>query len=107
MSESPLSYEPYRVSYTERVRNSLRAMTARAIEHGLTKELYQALEALDRRLRTYPQFDEALQELKTGSSKLYVMTIAPLVVRYVIEEEKRVVMVASPIETLPNSGLDP
>jgi len=107
MSEPPTSFVPYQVSYTELVRNELRALAARAKARGLGREVYEALDAIDRQLRTYPQFGEPLRDLKIGAAQLCIATVPPLVVRYVLNEDRRLVIVAIPIQPLPNSGLDP
>lgn len=95
---------PYTVSYSQRVRDELRDLLLRAKAAGVGKEYLQAAKDMDARLKTYPQFGEPIIDLH-DSGKIWVGVVGPLVVRYAIHEERRLVMVAVPIVTLPNSGV--
>jgi hypothetical protein len=101
-SDAPI---PYRVVYSERVRDTLRELVARARESGLGPEVVAAVKEIDRRLRVYPQFGEPLVELTQESGQVWVGAVPPLVVRYAVYEERRLVMVAVPILPMPGSGL--
>jgi hypothetical protein len=82
-------------------------LAARAKERGLGQQVRDALRAIDKQLRIYPQYGEPLQDLKIESAQIRIATFPPLVVRYALFEERRLVIVAIPIQPLPNSGLDP
>jgi hypothetical protein len=98
---------PYAVSYSEHVRQELRALVARARERGLVRDVVGALRDFDARLRVYPQFGEPLRDLAQVPLQLWIGCVAPLVVRYVLDESARVVMVVEPIRPLSRAGLDP
>jgi hypothetical protein len=107
MNDSPnTDAGKYKVSYSKRVRDELRLLIARARSHARAGEVIAALEELDSRLRVYPQFGEPLKDLSRPSASLWIGVIPPLVVRYVLDEETRQVLVGHPIETLPRSGLE-
>jgi hypothetical protein len=106
MSE-PAGTPPYRVAYSGRVRDGLKTLGARAKERGLGKEFLAAVRQLDERLRVYPQFGQPLYNLRLEPAQVWVGVVPPLVVQYSLDEERRLVMVASPIEPLPRSGLEP
>src|SRR5947209_7992755 len=95
---------PYRVSYSQHARNELRALLERAEAAGRGPEYFQAAREIDSRLRIYPQFGEPLIDLTQERGQIYVGIVAPLVVRYVIYEDLRQVMVANPIRELRRSA---
>jgi hypothetical protein len=107
MSEPSGKPALYRVSYSERVRTALRELIARAKNRGLAARILDALKELDKLLHVYPQFGEPLYNLKLEPAQVWVGSIPPLVMRYILDEERRLVMVVEPILPLPNSGLDP
>jgi hypothetical protein len=96
---------PYRVSYSELVRNELRSLLARARGRGLGQQVLAAVKEIDKRLRIYPQFGQPLQDLKLGAGQTWIGTVPPLVVKYVLDEERRQVMVVVPLSPLPELGL--
>jgi len=104
MTDLPTTPIPYRVSYTEQVRQALRPLVARARERGLSQQVLDALKEIDRRLRIYPQFGQPLRDLKLEGTQLWIGVVPPLVVHYVLNEEMRLVMVAVPIVSLRRSG---
>ena len=55
--------EPYRVVYSERVRQRLLVLADVARERGDGEAFLAALSEFDRRLRLYPQFGEPLIDL--------------------------------------------
>jgi len=67
--------------------------------------LAAAIQALDHRLRVYPQFGQPLRDLTVEPAQLWIATVPPLVVKYLLDEERRLVMVVQPITPLPGSGL--
>lgn len=107
MSSPALGPVPYAVSYSEHVRQELRGLVARARERGLVDGVLAALRDLDARLRVYPQFGEPLRDLRHVPLQLWIGCVAPLVVRYVLDESARVVMVVEPIRPFSRKGLDP
>jgi hypothetical protein len=106
MSE-PSNPVPYHVAYSERVREGLRELADRAKVRGLGRAFLAALKDLDRRLRIYPQFGEPLYDLKLEPGQMWIGTIPPLTIRYVLDEQRRQVTVVSPLTPLPGSGLEP
>ena len=105
MSDSS-SPPPYRVSYSERVRNALRDLAERAKARGRVRPFLEALREIDRRLRIYPQFGQPIRDLSQEQSRIWIGVVPPLVVQYVVDDERRVVMVVVPLLPLPKSGLD-
>jgi len=65
--------------------------------------LVEALESLDYRFQVYPQFGEPIIDLRVETGQILLGTAGMLVVRYAIYEERRLVVVTSPM-VLPNSG---
>lgn len=105
MSESSDKPILYRVSYTDFVRNELANLIARAKERGLEAEVREAIRAIDFRLHTFPQFGDPVIDLSLASGQLRIGTVPPLVVKYALYEDLRLVLVTRPIATLPRSGL--
>lgn len=95
----------FEVSYSSRVRLELSRLAARAKARGIGKQLLAALKEIERRLRIYPEFGEPLYDLNLIPGQIWIGTVPPLVVRYLIDFEKRLVIVATPFMPLPNSGL--
>jgi hypothetical protein len=104
MSEPPSGPAPYRVSYSERVRADLVNLAARARASGLGAPFLAAVEEIDQRLRIYPQFGEPLGDLDFPPAQVWIGVVPPLVVRYLLDEQRRLVMVANPFLPLPNAG---
>jgi hypothetical protein len=46
-----------------------------------------------------------LRDLQTAGETLWIGTIPPLVVQYILDEEKRLVFIVVPLNPLPNSGV--
>ena len=65
--------------------------------------MLSALKELDRRLHVYPQFGQPLRDLQLKPAQLWIGVISPLVVRYVLDEERRLVMVVFTYLMLPRS----
>jgi hypothetical protein len=105
VSESSDKPIPYRVSYTDFVRNELANLIARAKERGLDAQVRAAARDIDYRLHVFPQFGDPLIDLSLSPGQLRMFTIAPLVVKYALYEDLRLVLVTIPIATLPRSGL--
>jgi hypothetical protein len=105
VSETSNGPIPYRVVYSEHVRHELQELLARAKEQGLGPQVLAAASEIDRRLHIYPQFGQPLLDLSFVPGQLRIGVIPPLVVRYAIHEEQRLVIVATPLTLLPHSGL--
>ena len=105
MSETSNDPIPYRVVYSERVRNEFKKLVAKAKERGLGDQVLAAMKELDERLHIYPQFGDLLRDLSLGSAQLRIGTVPPLVVRYVLDEKERLVMIVAPALSLTRSGL--
>jgi hypothetical protein len=103
MNEPP---EPYEVSYSRRVHDALRATILRARGTRAEQPIRVAVATLAHRLRIYPQFGQPLYDLSARPARVWIGVVAPLVVLYLLDEENRRVMVARPIQLLPNSGLE-
>jgi hypothetical protein len=105
MSE-PLSPPPlYQVSYSERVRQELLRLARQARAHGLGAEFLAAVREIDRRLHLYPQFGQPLRDLELEPAQLWIGVVLPLVVRYDLDERRRLVLVVSPpFLMLPRTG---
>jgi hypothetical protein len=98
----------YETSYSGRVIDMLREMVARNPAHAAN--ILAAVREIDRRLRIYPQFGEPLRDLSIPGAKLWIATVSPLVVHYILVESddsgrKRQVMVVRPFTALPHTGI--
>jgi hypothetical protein len=96
---------PYRVIYSERVRDALRSLIASARQRGWGAQVIAAVKEMDRVLHIYPQIGQPLRDLQLEPARLWIAVFPPLVVKYFLDEEKRLVMVGVPIQLLPRSGL--
>ena len=86
---------PYRVIYSERVRQRLLALADVARDRGEGEAFLVALKEFHRRLCLYPQFGEPLIDLTQESGQVWIGIIRPLAMRYGVFEERRLVMVAA------------
>ncbi len=105
MSESPGQPQRYRVSYSGRVREELRALLARARGLGRAPEVLAAVKEIDRRLQIYPQFGQPLRDLTLEPAQVWIGVVPPLTVQYVLDEARHAVFVVVPLLPLPSSGL--
>src|SRR5262249_24992924 len=94
---------PYRVVYSERVRQRLLALADVARERGDGDAFVAAVKEFHRRLCLYPQFGEPLLDLTQELGQVWIGTVRPLAMRYGVLEEKRLVMVAALPVLLPKS----
>lgn len=94
---------PYRVEYSERVRERLLALADIARQRGDGEEFIAALKEFDRRLRIYPQFGEPLVDLKKEPGQVWIGTVRPLAMRYGVFDERRLVIAAAIPVLLPKS----
>jgi hypothetical protein len=100
VSEAPI---PYSVSYSGLVRGEVRRLIAAAPTPQRARAILAAFKELDRLLHVYPQFGEPLLDLQEPG-QLRVVTIDPVVIRYAIYEERRLVIVTTPPILLPMSS---
>ncbi len=96
MNESPEAPVPYRVVYSDLVRNAVRELAASAWVDGIGPEVVAAIKDLDRRLHIFPQFGDPIIDLKHERGDVRIGTVPPLVARYAIYEKRRLVVVAIP-----------
>jgi hypothetical protein len=89
------------VAYSERVRRELRELLEREVARGKGREALEAARRIDETLQIYPQFGEPLRELSTEQETVWVGTVPPLVVQYVIDERHSVVFIVAPFRLLP------
>jgi hypothetical protein len=94
---------PYRVVYSERVRQRLLALADVARERGDGEAFVAALREFHRRLCLYPQFGEPLLDLAREMGQVWMGIVRPLAMRYGVFDERRVVMVAALPVLLPKS----
>jgi hypothetical protein len=83
----------------------MRQLAARAVASGHAPEVVAAIQEIDRRLHIFPQFGEPKVDLTYQPGQIWIGTVPPLVVRYAIYEERRLVMVTVPLMPLPGSGI--
>jgi hypothetical protein len=95
--------EPYRVVYSERVRQRLLEFADMARERGDGEAFVAGLKEFHRRLCLYPQFGEPLIDLTQEPGQVWIGIVRPLAMRYAIFDERRVVMVADLPVLLPKS----
>ena len=100
-SESP---QPYDVSYSQRVMSGLHDLLESASKRGKAAPVVAAIKRFDYLFRVYPQFGDPLRDFSIPSTKLYLGQVSPLVVRYVVDEEHRQVLIGSLFQTY--SGFD-
>jgi hypothetical protein len=73
---------------------------------GRFTEVAQAIRGIDTRLQWIPlDFGEPLRDLVHLGIKEHIGVLAPLVVRYGVDEVRRLVYVALPFDLLPRSEL--
>ena len=103
MSTAASEPVPYRVAYSERVRQRLLALADIARERGDGEAFLAALKEFHRRLCLYPQFGEPLIDLTQEVGQVWLGTVRPLAMRYGVFDERRVVMVTEVPVLLPRS----
>jgi hypothetical protein len=81
-------------------------MLVRAVEKGMFAEVVQALRDIHTRLSWIPlDFGEPLRDFAELGIQVRIATIAPLVVTFGVDHDRRIVYVSLPFEFLPRSGL--
>jgi hypothetical protein len=91
---------PYDLSYSGEVRDELAALIRRARTLGRHEPLTAAARTIDYRLRIYPQSGQPIRYLWFEDGQEWIGVVAPLVVRYLIYESRRLVFVVRPMQTL-------
>ena len=84
-------------------RRLLRA-AGRALRVTSIQQVLAAVQAIDYRLRIYPQFGEPLRDLVLVPARLWIGVVAPLTVQYILDEDSRAVMIIAPFRPLPRVG---
>jgi len=101
---TPSKPVPYRVSYSGRVRQRLLSLAGLARDRGEGEGFLAALKELDRGLRLYPEFGDPLTDLRAEPGHVRIGVVRPLVVRYAVLEERRLVVLAALPVLLPKSS---
>ncbi len=101
MSTAASEPVPYRVVYSERVRQRLLALADIARERG--DAFIATVKEIHRRLYLYPQFGEPLFDLTQEAGQVWLCVVRPLSMRYGILDDRRVVMVSEVPVLLPKS----
>lgn len=94
---------PYRVVYSERVRQRLLALADVARQRGDGEAFVAALKEFHRRLGVYPQFGDPLIDLTQEPGQVRIGIVRPLTMRYVVLDERRLVVVGILPVLLPKS----
>jgi hypothetical protein len=95
---------PYALSYTPHVRQAFAALLQGLTDRELAARVKEAAKVIEYRLRIYPQFGDPLRDFSTGNLTQWQGIVPPLIVRYVIDEERRLVMVGEPIRLMPGAA---
>jgi hypothetical protein len=82
---------PYRVVYSDAVKQRLRELSEIAIARGDGPAFLAALKAFVERLTVYPQFGDLLVDLAVEDGQMRLGIIRPLSMRYGVFEDKRMV----------------
>jgi hypothetical protein len=83
----------------------LKKLIQRALAAGLGPKLADALKEIDYRLRVYPQFGQPLRDAKAISMQEWVGVVNSIRVRYLLSEERRLVIILTPLRALTDFGL--
>ena len=85
---------PYRVVYSEAVRNALKALCERAARGSRGEEILSAVRTIDEQLRSDPLgFGDPWHDLPAARLTVMIRVFPPLVVSYAVHKEKPVVFV--------------
>src|SRR5262245_44112445 len=97
---------PYRVVWSERIREAVRRMSRKALQIGLGKQLLSALKHITQALALEPlAWGDPYFRMKASRLVLHHGTRWPVHVYYGVHEERPLVLVKD-ILPLPGSGLD-
>lgn len=106
MSTAAAAPVPYRVVYSERVRQRLLSLADVARERGDGKAFVAALKEFHRRLGVYPQFGDPLIDLTQEPGQVRIGIVRPLTMRYVVLDERRLVVVGVLPVLLPKAATE-
>jgi hypothetical protein len=98
------TFVPYDVFYSQRVREAFTALIRSIQDSELLRSVFAAAKDIEVRLRVYPQFGQPLRDLIITNATLWYGIIPPLMVQYVIDEDRRQVLVGVPFRLLPGSS---
>jgi hypothetical protein len=91
---NPSSDFPFQVVYSEKIRNEIRDLVAKAIKLGTGAECLQALEKIDRQLHQDALgFGEPLYSLPAAKLKVRHAAISPLSAIWAVHDEQSLVFV--------------
>jgi hypothetical protein len=103
----------YKVSYSRRVLDHLKEMILRNPSRATS--ISSAAIEIDRRLQVYPQFGQPLRDLSVKPAQLWIATLPPLTLQYVLvdyDDQKKaetglhgVVMIVRPFKPIPRTGI--
>jgi hypothetical protein len=98
---------PFHVTYSDRCREATSQLLTSAREAGRFVELAQVVRGIHTRLEWIPlDFGEPLRDHVALALREYIGVLSPLVVRYAVDEERRLVYVSRPFQLLSGSGLE-
>jgi hypothetical protein len=81
-------------------------LLVRAAAQGKLAQIVEAIEGIHKRLQWIPlDFGEPLRDFVHLGIQLRVGSVPPLVVRFGVDEARRIVHVPLPFNLLPKSGL--
>jgi hypothetical protein len=103
MSTAAPAPAPYRVVYSERVRQRLLGLADVARERGDGEAFVAALREFHRRLCVYPQFGDPLIDLTQEPGQVWIGIVRPLSMRYTVLDDRRLVMIGALPILLPKS----
>jgi hypothetical protein len=106
VSQPSRGVPPYRIVYSGLCRDETRQLLARAQAKGRFAEVARAIRDINTRLEWIPlDFGEPLQDFFHLGIKEHIGVLAPLVVKYGVDEVRNIVYVSLPFDLLPQSGL--
>src|SRR5262249_39414271 len=106
LMSQPNGVPPFRVVYSGLCRDAAKQLLTRAAAAGRFASVAQAMREVHTQLEWIPQdFGELLRDLLNLGLVEHIGAHAPLVVRYCVDEVRRIVYVTLPFKLLPNSGL--
>jgi hypothetical protein len=106
VSQITAGVPPYRLVYSERCREATRQLLARAAAKGRFADFAQAVRDIENRLQWIPlDFGEPLRDFEKLGIQLRIATVAPLVVKFGVDQARRIVYVNLPFDLLSRSGL--
>jgi hypothetical protein len=106
VSESTWTIPPYRVAYSQLCLDGARQLLLRASAKVRFAEIAEVLGGINTRLEWIPlDFGEPLKNFVHLGIKEHIGVLAPVVVKYGVDETRRIVYVPLPFSLLPNSDL--